>query len=94
MPITRPMVERHLAALNAARRPDQPVRLESYQDPARFVLSFPNRSMPEGQCIDQDFTDIQFALLESEKVFTGIQNGRLDETSDRYWIEYEEIVWD
>lgn len=86
-------VRAHLERMNAARRKDQDVRLESF-DGKRFTLSFPNREMPEGQCIDQDFTEVQWALHEQEKVTTGIQGGRLDETDGRYHIVYEVIEWD
>lgn len=94
MPIDRDTVERHVAQLNALRKPDEHVRLEAYEPPGRFVLSFPNRPVPPEQCIDQDFTEIQFALHEQAKIDTGIQNGRLDEETDRYVIEYAVIEWD
>lgn len=50
--------------------------------------------MGEGQCIDQDFTEIQWALHERAKVFTSIQSGRLDEDTRRYHIEYDVVEWD
>lgn len=67
--------------------------MESF-DGARFRLSFPNRAMPEGQCIDQDFTEIQWALHEDRQVVTSIVGGRHDEAADRYLIDYEVVEWD
>lgn len=93
MPLDRALVEAQLARINAQRRPDEPVRLESYEDPGRFVLSFPDRPMPEGQCLDQDFTEIQW-LLHETKAFTNIVGGRKDEAAGRYLIEYEVMEWD
>jgi hypothetical protein len=93
MPVQRRAVEESLARINAARPADQQVKLESFT-PQRFVLSFPDRPMPEGQCIDQDFSEIQFALLEQDKVYTGIQGGRQDEADRRYHIEYAVTEWD
>ena len=94
MPLPKETLEANLAKVNAARRPDLVVKLESYEPPGKFVLSFPDRAMPEGQCIDQDFTEIQWALHENDKVTTGIQGGRKDEASGRYYIDYEVIEWD
>lgn len=94
MPIDRATVERFVAKLNAARPPALPVRLEEYVAPGRFVLSFPNRPMSEGQCIDQDFSEIQWALHEEARIDTGIQAGRHDAEADRYHITYEVIEWD
>ena len=94
MPLPREVLEANLAKVNASRRADLLVKLESYEPPGRFVLSFPDRAMPEGQCIDQDFTEIQWALHEGHQVTTGIQGGRKDEESGRYYIDYEVIEWD
>lgn len=93
MPIERSVLEEHVARLNGARRKDQQVEVAAYA-PRRFTLSFPNRAMPEGQCIDQDFSEIQFTLHDDAKVDTGIVAGRLDPETDRYFIEYETIEWD
>jgi hypothetical protein len=93
VPVEERAVRENLARINAARRPSEAVTLESFT-PQRFVLSFPDRAMPEGQCIDQDFSEIQFALLEHDKVYTGIQGGRLDEDARRYFIEYAVTEWD
>jgi hypothetical protein len=94
MPLPKDLLERNLAKVNQARRPDLAIKLESYEPPGRFVLSFPDRAMPEGQCIDQDFSEIQWALHENEKIDTGIQGGRKDEALGRYFIDYEVIEWD
>ncbi|HEX2021265.1 MAG TPA: hypothetical protein VHH36_01015 [Candidatus Thermoplasmatota archaeon] len=94
MPVERAVVERALAQVNAGRPRGLEARLESFSPPGRFVLSFPPRAMPEGQCIDQDFTDVQFLLLERDSVTTGIQSGRFDDESQRYWIEYDVVEWD
>lgn len=94
MPIDRKTLEEHVALVNKDRKADMLVKLESYDPPGRFVLSFPNREMPFGECIDQDFTEIQFALHERAKIDTGIQSGRLDPETDRYFMEYEVIEWD
>lgn len=93
MPLDRATLDAALAQLNKARRADQQVRVESF-DGARFQLSFPNRAMPEGQCIDQDFTEIQFALFEEKDVTTGIVEGKHDPDSDRYVMTYEVTEWD
>lgn len=93
MPIERAVVESHVARLNAERRPEHAARLERYEAPGTFVLSFPNRAMPEGECIDSDFTDIQFALHEHERVDTQIIAGELQD-DDRYHMTYEVIEWD
>ena len=94
MPLPRDVLEAQLARLNQARRPEHVVRLVSYEPPGRFVLSFPDRPMPEGACIDQDFTEIQFALHEHAKLFTDLRSGRKDDETDRYLIEYEVVEWD
>lgn len=93
MPVERAVVEAYLAKLNAARRPDQGIKLEAFDPPGKFTLSFPNRAMPEGQCIDQDFTDIQFALHEERQIDTNIVGGQLRDDG-RYWMRYEVIEWD
>lgn len=94
MPISRETLEEALARLNAQRKADEQVALAEYAAPGRFVLSFPNRSMPEGQCIDQDFTEIQFDLHERARITTGIQGARQEEASGRFLIEYEVVEWD
>ena len=93
MPVDRATLDAALAQLNKPRRADQQVRVESF-DGARFQLSFPNRAMPEGQCIDQDFTEIQWTLHEDDKLTTSIVGGRHDEAADRYFIDYEVVEWD
>ena len=93
MPLPKETLERALARMNEARRPEHQVRLESYEPPGRFVLSFPDRAMPEGQCIDQDFSEVQFGLHEKEGVFTDLRGGRQDEETRRYLIEYEVVEW-
>lgn len=94
MPIARETVEEFVRKLNAQRRPEHAIALESYQAPGAFALSFPNRAMPEGQCIDSDFTDIQFALHEERKIDTQIVAGKLDEDRDRYVMQYEVVEWE
>lgn len=94
MPIDRKTLEEHVARINRARPPHLAIKIESYEPPGRFVLSFPDRAMPEGQCIDQDFSEIQFNLHDDEKIDTGIQAGRLDEDARRYVMTYEVIEWD
>lgn len=94
MPVAREVVEEFVAKLNAQRRPEHAIALERYDAPGTFVLSFANRAMPEGQCIDSDFTDIQFALHEARKIDTQIVGGRLDEERDRYVMTYEVVEWD
>lgn len=93
MPLPKDVLEAALARLNGTRREEHRVRLESYEPPGRFVLSFPDRPMPEGMCIDQDFSEIQFALLERDRVFTDLRGGRQDEEG-RYLIEYDVVEWD
>jgi hypothetical protein len=93
MPIDRAVLERNLQRVNGRRKADERVQVEAFS-PQRFALSFPDRAMPEGQCIDQDFSEIQFDLLENDGVYTGIQSGRLDEATGRYVIEYEVTEWD
>ena len=93
MPIEKGVLDAALARVNRGRRNDQLVKLEAH-DGARFRLSFPNRAMPEGQCIDQDFTEIQWTLHEDDKVTTSIVGGRHDEGADRYHIDYEVVEWD
>lgn len=94
MPIDRETLDAHVASLNERRPRDKPVLVEAFEPPGRFVLSFPNREVGEGECIDQDFTEIQFDLHERAKITTGIQAGRLDEERDRYVMTYEVIEWD
>jgi len=89
--LRRDALDDALARVNEARHKGAPAQVES-ADPSRFVLSFPNRMTPEGECIDQDFSAIQW-ILHEKGVDTGIQGGRLDEASDRYFIEYEVIEW-
>lgn len=93
MPLSKDALEAHVARLNEARRPDERVRVESYEPPGRFVLSFPDRPMPPGQCIDQDFSEIQFALHERDGVFTDLRGGRRDDAEGRYHVEYEVVEW-
>jgi hypothetical protein len=93
VPIARDVLEENLRRVYGARRPDLAVRVESFA-PGRFTLSFPDRPMGEGECIDADFTEIQFALHEHAKIDTGIQGGRRDEDDGRYHIEYAVIEWD
>lgn len=93
MPVDRQILEENLARVNVGRRKEHIIQIAAFS-PQRFTLSFANREMPEGQCIDQDFTDIQFALHENAKIDTGIQAGRLDEEKQRYFIDYEVIEWD
>ena len=93
MTLDRPTLETYVAKLNAQRRPELAIRIESFDEKGRFVLSYPDRAMPEGQCIDQDFTDIQFALFEDRDLSTNIVGGeRRDD--DRYHMQYELVVWD
>lgn len=94
MTLPKEVLDQHVALLNKHRREDERVKLEHYEEPGRFTLSFPNRPMVEGECIDQDFTEIQFALHEKHRVDTGIQGGRHDPASDRYFVDYEVIEWD
>lgn len=93
MPISRETVEEFVAKLNATRRPDHHVKLEEYKAPGEFVLSFPNRPMPPEQCIDQDFSEIQFALHEEKRIDTNIVVGRLLD-DERYHMRYQVIEWD
>ncbi|GEM_PF-4387355 len=94
MPLERKTLEDEVARLNLGRRPDERVVLEAYEAPGRFTLSFPDRAMPEGQCIDQDFSEIQFMLHDNAGVDTGIQGGRQDPETRRYHMLYEVIEWD
>lgn len=93
MPLDRAALDDALDRVNRPRRPDQRVRVESF-DGARFTLSFPNRAMPEGQCIDQDFTEVQWALHEKDALVTSIVGGRHDPETDRYFMDYELVEWD
>jgi len=94
MPIARDVLEAHVARLNKARKSGEEIVIESYEAPGRFVLSFPDRAMPAEQCIDQDFSEIQFLLHESVGIDTGIQGGRQDPETGRYHMIYEVIEWD
>ena len=94
MPLPKDVLERHVARLNARRRDGEEVRIERYEEPGRFTLSFPDRAMPEGQCIDQDFSEIQFELHGKERIDTGIQGGRQDPETGRYHIDYDVVEWD
>lgn len=91
--LERKTIEEHVAKLNAQRRPELAIRIESLDDAGRFVLSYPDRAMPEGQCIDQDFTDIQFALFEALDLSTNIVGGERRDDG-RYHMQYEVVVWD
>lgn len=93
MGLDRALLEEHVARLNAARRPDITIRIEAFDDAGRFLLSYPDRVMPEGQCIDQDFTDIQFALFEERGLTTNIVGGEKRD-DERYHMQYEIVVWD
>jgi len=93
VPLDRATLDEAVARLNKSRRNDQQVKVESF-DGARFTLSFPNRAMPEGQCIDQDFTEVQWALHEKDQLVTSIVGGRHDEALDRYFMDYEVVEWD
>lgn len=94
MPLPRDVLEKTLGRINQARRPDEQVSLVSFEPPGRFILSFPDRPMPEGQCIDQDFSEVQFALHETHGLFTDLRSGRRDDDQARYFIEYEVVEWD
>ena len=94
MPLDRATLDEFVAKVNAKRRPDQPVKVEAYEPPGAFVLSYPERAMPEGQCIDQDFTDIQFALFEERDLTTNIVGGERREEDGRYHMRYEVVEWD
>jgi hypothetical protein len=93
MPVAEHALRESLDRINARRRAGELVTLESYA-PQAFVLSFPDRAMPEGQCIDQDFSEIQFLLHDSVGIDTGIQGGRQDPETGRYHMTYEVIEWD
>ena len=93
MPVDRATVESYVAKLNASRKPDEHVKLEQFDAPREFLLSYPNRAVPEGACIDQDFTEIQFALFEERKLTTQIGGGELRDDG-RYWMRYEVVEWD
>ena len=92
MLLDKPAVEEALARMNAQRRPEHAIRLLAYEAPGKFTLSFPDRPMPEGECIDQDFSAIQFLLLDAKGISTDLRGGR--EADGRYVIDYEAIDWD
>ena len=94
MPIDRATLEEFIAKVNATRPSDKPVQIVAFEPPGKFVLSYPDRAMPEGQCIDQDFTDIQFALFEGRDLATNIVGGQKDEGAGRYVMTYEVVEWD
>lgn len=91
--LDRALLESHVARMNATRRKEHAIQLVKHEGP-RFTLAFPDREMPEGQCIDQDFTEIQWALHEEDKLTTSIIGGRRDDDEGRYFIDYELVVWD
>lgn len=93
MPLPRAALDENLARVNAARPADLAAKLVE-ADEQKFKLSFPERTMPEGQCIDQDFTEIQWKLHEHANVTTSIIGARLDEDEQRYLVEYEVVEWD
>jgi hypothetical protein len=91
MPLPRALLDEHLARLNARRPPTMPARLESVSE-SGFVLSFPERALPEGECIDSDFSDIQWGLHDAG-VTTQIVSARQDDEG-RYVLTYEVVEWD
>lgn len=93
MPLDRAALERVLAQVNQRRRPEQKVRVEDFGEKS-FTLAFADRPMPEGQCLDEDFVEIQFALHMQEKVDAGIVGARFDEDLNEYRVEYEVVEWD
>ena len=93
MPIERAQLERVLGRINLEHRPGQEVRLVAFS-PKGFTLSFFDLPMPEGSCLDEHFTEVQFALNAQEKVDAGIVGARYDEAERRYLVEYEVIEWD
>lgn len=94
MPIDRATLETFVAKLNATRRSDHFVRIESFDPPGDFVLSYPDRPMPPEQCIDQDFSEIQFALLDEKQITTGIVAGALNPADERCHMRYQVVEWD
>jgi hypothetical protein len=94
VPIDISTIEQFVMKLNATRRPDHAVKLESFDPPGTFVLSYPDRPMPPEQCIDQDLSEIQFALLDEKKITTEIVAGALDPTDERYHMRYQVVEWD
>ncbi len=93
MPLSREALDKNVAQMNAERPKDIPVIVSS-ADPARFQLSFPDRVLPDGQCIDQDFSAIQWLLQADVNVTTGIIGARLDEETRIYHVDYEVVEWD
>ena len=92
MSLDRAALEAYVAKLNAARKADEQVKVEDHAE-REFVLSYPDRPMPEGACIDSDFTEIQFALFEQKQLTTSIVSGERRDDG-RYWMRYEIVVWD
>lgn len=93
MPIARPQLERVLAELNAKRAPEHAIEVVRVE-PAQFELSFPDVLLGEATCVDEHFTDVQFALSLRENVDTSIVGAKLDEAARRYRVAYEVVEWD
>jgi len=94
--LTRAVLESHVAKLNAARREAEAIVIESYDEAGvgAFVLSFPDMQKGEGECLDQDFTLIQWALFEHEDISTSIIGGERNDADERYHMRYEAVDWD
>lgn len=93
MAIPREALERALAELNRHARPGQEARVVEHE-PKRFRLSFFDLPLPEGQCLDQQFVEVQFLLHEREGVDTNLVGARYVEDEGRYVVDYELIEWD
>ncbi len=86
------LVERTVADINAKRRPDLKIQIiEAVGD--EFVLAIPHEDLPEGQCMDERFSEIQWILHEQD-VDAGIHGGEFDEDAGAYRVRYKLIHWD
>lgn len=93
MPLAKEQLARVLAELNAKRSPEHAIEVLRFA-PQAFELSFPDVLLGEATCVDEHFTDVQFALSVREKVDTSIVGAKVDEDARRYAVAYEVIEWD
>ncbi len=78
--------------LNAKRPEELAIRVAEAKDD-EFVLVYPHEDLPEGQCMDERFTEIQW-ILHDKDVDAGIHGGEFDEDEQLYRIRYKIIHWD
>lgn len=93
MPLAREQLDRVVAALNAGRPLEHAIEVVSFGK-GTFELSFADVPLGDASCVDEHFTDVQFALSVHEKVDTSVVGAKHDESARRYLVAYEVIEWD